>query len=276
MNQKSITDLDAVQSLAHDLKGPLSSACSWVDMIQHQGALNEVQMHSLERALQALERATDMVKNMLALTQLDGDLARSAVDLGGLLKESIELFQPQIQQRRIEVTCRMPDAPVVIHADEVLIRRVVDNLLHNAIKFNREGGRVRITVSDHGAMVRVDVKDNGPGIPIEEQLFVFERFYRGVDHRRAKDRGSGMGLAICKVIVEQHDGQIWLESELGRGSTFSFELPLAGDHRVALNRDSVAGDLMRGDEASESADGVDDNQQESSEFHDAESRHDEV
>lgn len=276
MSRNTITELDAVESLAHDLKGPVAAARSWVDFIQHQGALNKQQLESMNRALQSLDKAAAMITDMLALTQMDGDLRRSAVDLGAALEQCIELLQPRAAERDVHLQWHRPAVPVVIYADEVLVKRLLDNLVQNAIKFNREGGEVRVVVSDHGAFVRVDVQDSGPGIPIEEQLFVFDRFYRGMDHRRARERGSGMGLAICKMIVDKHQGRIWLESTPGKGSTFSFVLPSATDHMVAGQNQGNHADLMRGDEASESADGVDDNQQESSEYPDSESRHDEV
>lgn len=273
MNKNVVTELDAVESLAHDLKAPLAVARSWVDIMQHAGPLNTDQSEALDKALQSLDRATDMIVNMLALTHPNDDLKLVPLDLGAALRQCVELLQPQAVERGIDVYCHLPHLPVIIQADESLMRRLLDNLLHNAIKFNHEGGTVEASVSYQGAFVRVDVQDDGPGVPADEQPLIFDRFYRGVKHRRARNRGSGMGLAICKTIVEQHGGSIWLESAPGQGSCFSFKLPIRPDH--APQRRSAL-DLMRGDEASESADGVDDDHQESAENPDAESRHDEV
>jgi len=112
-----------------------------------------------------------------------------------------------------------------VRADERKVRQVVLNLLSNAIKFTPEGGRIQVRAMPVGGSVEVSVTDTGVGIAPEDQEAVFEEF-RQVGSSAAKQEGTGLGLALCRKFVELHGGRIWVQSELGRGSTFTFTLPL--------------------------------------------------
>jgi two-component system sensor histidine kinase KdpD len=107
-----------------------------------------------------------------------------------------------------------------------MIRRVLINLLENAIKYTRTGGRISVAARKTGEDLAVSVSDNGPGIPAGEQKAIFGKFAR--IHREGHPKGLGLGLAFCRLAVEAHGGKIWVESEQGKGSTFFFTLPLAG------------------------------------------------
>jgi signal transduction histidine kinase len=125
----------------------------------------------------------------------------------------------------VDVKVRFPGAVPPVLADRERIQEVVLNLLDNAVKYSPRGQRIRVTGKVTDDSVTVNVSDRGQGIPLREQKRIFERFQRleGADVRRTQ--GAGLGLYICRAIVEAHGGQLWVHSELGRGSTFSFSLP---------------------------------------------------
>ena len=110
---------------------------------------------------------------------------------------------------------------------------VLDNLVSNAVKFTMPGGRVRVRIQDKGEFVMVSVSDDGIGIPPEDREKVFERFYRAGNRSQVNAPGTGLGLAIAREVVDKHGGKIWLESELGKGTTFHFVVPAAGREREA-------------------------------------------
>ena len=117
--------------------------------------------------------------------------------------------------------------------DERWLHLVLDNLISNAIKFTHPGGRVRVRVQDKGEFVMVSVSDDGIGIPLDDREKVFERFYRAGNRSEVNAPGTGLGLAIAREVVDKHGGKIWLESELGKGTTFHFVIPASGREREA-------------------------------------------
>jgi len=136
--------------------------------------------------------------------------------------EALEILRvPESISVRLEV----PDCAIFARIDKDRIKEVLLNILENAITYTRPGGIVTLRVCVSGSDVQVDVSDTGPGIEPEEQEKVFEKFYRAKNQQGRKAKGSGLGLTIAKKIVEAHGGRIWVQSEPGRGSTFSFTLP---------------------------------------------------
>jgi signal transduction histidine kinase len=150
----------------------------------------------------------------------------SAVDMRNLVMETIRMVEPLRGQRKLAITS--PDEMEAIAGDTHLIRRVLQNLIGNALKFtDKDKGIItvciEITAKDK---MRVSVVDNGNGILLEHREKVFDKFYQIAAHKQSKGHSTGLGLAFCKLAVEAHGGKIGLESEMGTGSTFWFELPL--------------------------------------------------
>jgi signal transduction histidine kinase len=122
----------------------------------------------------------------------------------------------------------VPEPSVLVWADRDKVTQVLMNLIGNAIKFTPSDGTIDVsTVNDRRGWVRVSIRDAGPGVPTSEQEKIFEKFYQATQNGGPKPKGTGLGLAISKALVELHGGKIWVESEPGRGSTFSFTLPLS-------------------------------------------------
>jgi signal transduction histidine kinase len=143
-------------------------------------------------------------------------------DVAQIAREAANRFTPVLRARTLR--CEMAPTPVLVSCDANVIRRILENLISNSLKFTKSDGTIRINVRRNGADVTVSVSDNGEGIPPDEQEHVFEKF--GQTHSGGKHRHStGLGLAFCRLAVEAHHGKIGVESEPGKGSTFWFTLP---------------------------------------------------
>ena len=156
----------------------------------------------------------------------DPDQANEILDSIGLDQKDGEGYRLRTdngERLRIELTATVP-AFVLYDQHAEMIRRVLINLLENAIKYSRTEGKISVTLERVENDMRVGVQDNGPGIPKEDQTRVFEKFARV--QRKGRPKGLGLGLAFCRLAVEAHDGRIWVESEPGQGSTFYFTLPI--------------------------------------------------
>jgi two-component system phosphate regulon sensor histidine kinase PhoR len=150
-------------------------------------------------------------------------LQKERVRLRTLLEEARETWQPMALLRRIKITTEGEDAEVL--GDPVALRRVFMNLVENAVKYNREGGLVKLSLGRVNGAVQVSISDTGIGIPPEHVPKLFQRFFR-VDKARSRDSGgAGLGLAICKSFIASHEGKINVASTPGEGTTFTVELP---------------------------------------------------
>jgi signal transduction histidine kinase len=184
---------------------------------------------TLQVMLQQSERLSRLVDQLLDLSRLEsGDipLDREPVNLCSLVAEV--LSEVQVSTRRLVLTRNeVPASLPHVFADRERVHQVLFNLLDNAVRFSSEDGTVTVSARPTGTWCEVSVTDTGPGISNEHLPFLFERFYRA-DHSRSRgEGGTGIGLAIARSVVEAHGGRIWAESVVGKGSVFTFSLPLA-------------------------------------------------
>jgi signal transduction histidine kinase len=149
------------------------------------------------------------------------------VEIGPLAAEVLSEIEVARARAGVAVEVRVPEGLPPAMADRERIHQVLFNLVDNALRFTPPGGRVTLSAEAQDRAVRVRVEDTGVGIPPEHLPYLFERFYRADAARSRGDGGTGIGLAICRSVVEAHGGRIWAESEPGRGSVFTFELPAA-------------------------------------------------
>jgi two-component system phosphate regulon sensor histidine kinase PhoR len=220
-----------VANVSHELKSPLTSIRSLTDALL-SGAIEEGE--TARRFLGLIEedavRLTRLIEDLLALSQIESGgvpLRVTVVDLRRHVQSVLEALAPAIEQGGLAVEVDLPDSSLV-SADPDRLRQVLTNLVDNAIKYNRPGGRIRVRQEREGLSLRVFVVDTGIGIPERDLRRIFERFYR-VDKARSRELGgTGLGLSIVKHIVEAHGGTVHVTSRLGEGSTFSFTLPVAG------------------------------------------------
>jgi PAS domain S-box-containing protein len=235
---------DFLATVSHELRTPLTSILGFASVIHSKlqaivfPALDPDQpklqktIQKIEQNLQIIvaeaERLTDLINDVLDIAKMEsGNLEWSLEPqpLLPVLQRAITTVEPLFSQKAIPLqTAFPPDLPLV-RMDENRILQVLLNLLSNAIKFTHQGV-VRCGVEQREAVLQVTVADNGPGIPALEQAKIFDPFYQGGNVLTNKPQGTGLGLPICRQIIEHHGGQIWVESQLGQGSQFHFTLPL--------------------------------------------------
>jgi two-component system, OmpR family, phosphate regulon sensor histidine kinase PhoR len=222
------TRRELIGNISHEFRTPLAGIKAMVETLR-DGAVDDKEAATdfLGRIDSEVDRLTQLVAELTELSRIEtgkAELKKEQVNLNHLAEEVISRLSSQAERQNLSVSgdfaADLPSVP----ADKDRVRQVITNLLHNAIKFTRPGGKIKVTTRTLPDSVVVDIADTGVGIPREELARIFERFYKG-DKSRAGE-GTGMGLAIAKHVVEAHGGSIWVQSEEGKGSTFSFSLPL--------------------------------------------------
>lgn len=219
-------------NLTHDLKAPLGSVQGYVKLLLsgRAGPVAEPQREHLKQIQQGAQILRDFVDNLLDLAGLESNrmpLERKPLDLRDLADSVLRLLKVQADEFHVWLETRLPPDLPQVEGDEKQIRRVLTNLLYNALKFTPAGGRIIVSASENRGDIALSVEDTGCGIPKERLPGMFTKFYKipeTMNHLRTPP-GAGLGLAISKGIVEAHGGKIGVESELGRGSKFTFTIP---------------------------------------------------
>ncbi|MGQ0505679.1 MAG: ATP-binding response regulator, partial [Myxococcaceae bacterium] len=223
-------------NLNHDLRSPLTVVMGGLSSILSDQSFGKGtrQRHFLELALRSAARLEAMINDMLELSRIDagmGKLELSRVDLREQIRNLVQVSEPYGHGLKLELRAEVPERPLYLDVDADKLERVLMNLLFNACKFTRPGTVVMVSAKEEDDGVVMSVRDEGTGIPKDDCARIFDRFYRtGTDEsRRAK--GTGLGLAVVKEFVELHRGRVWVESELGVGSSFFVWIPkgLAAD-----------------------------------------------
>ena len=220
-------------NVSHELKTPLFTVQSYI-LTLLDGALKDkaVRKKYLERASKGVERLIVIVQDLDMISKLEvGDLNlnKESFDIVELLQNVFDLFEMQAQKKGITLTFDTAyNQPIMVTADRERIQQVITNLIVNSIKYGKQDGTTEVSVEDLiQNKVIVRVTDNGEGIEQENLTRLFERFFRVDKSGSRKEGGSGLGLAIVKHILEAHDEKIYVESELGVGSEFSFTLEMS-------------------------------------------------
>ncbi|HEV2390851.1 MAG TPA: ATP-binding protein [Verrucomicrobiae bacterium] len=236
-----------VADASHELRTPLTVLRGEIETMVREPQLTDESRERLGSALEEVERLTNIVEGLFAISRLDaGEAAAEWVkfDLALLATSTADQMSLLAEDKRIEVTCAAPSA-VWVQGDRARMKQVIVNLLDNAIKYTPEGGAVHLSVGMQNAKAMLEVVDNGPGIPPEVLPRIFERFFR-VDQARSRDQGgAGLGLSIVKSICTAHHGRVEASSSPGQGSRFRVELPLVpansnSKHNHHEHRDSQA------------------------------------
>ncbi len=217
--------------LAHELRSYLTPVGAYIGTIK-LGELGEVsseQKQKLEEASKKLDKIDQLVEDTLDLSRMEADrvkLSSESIFLPDMIDEIVGDFEPEIDDKNHQLVTDISEDVPVIEGDPRLLEKVFSNLISNAIQYTPEDGRIEVEVSQaRNNGVHFKVKDTGIGIPEEEQDKIFEKFYRVKENSNDEPRGLGMGLAMAKHFVELHGGEIWVESDVGEGSTFHVKLP---------------------------------------------------
>lgn len=238
LKQREIDELKKLESfrkefladVSHELKTPIFAAQGFIHTLM-DGAIKDKNVRNkfLKKSAKSLSRLDKLVRDLLAISQMEAGTIKmnfSHFNLYNLIQEVLDSMESKAGKKSLKLafTKNCPKN-VYVYADKHKIYQVILNLVSNGIKYNREGeGRVEINLIPGKETVRVEVSDDGPGISREDQKRIFERFYR-VDKSRSKDLGgTGLGLSIVKHILESHNQNIEVKSDLGLGSTFYFNL----------------------------------------------------
>ncbi len=220
-----------VSTVSHEFRTPLTSMNMGLSMVINEdtGELNEEQHELLEAAYEDVERLTELVNDLLDLSKIESgkiEMGFDKVDINDIIEKTLNPFHKQAEEKEIELKFKQSEDNVFAHADPSKISWVISNLVGNALRY-ADQGKIEVDAEIKGRRVLVSVADNGPGIPKEYQSKIFEKFVRAGNDKEEKS-GTGLGLAIAKEIITAHNGRIWVDSEEGEGSTFSFYIPRYG------------------------------------------------
>ncbi|NOX97357.1 MAG: GAF domain-containing sensor histidine kinase [Nitrospirae bacterium] len=221
---------ELVSTVSHELRTPLTSIKEAISLVLERavGEINAEQEKFLRMAAKNVDRLVNLTESLLDLSRVEAgkaEMRRALVDVSGIADEVVASLKMQADGKKITLRNHCPDGLPRIYADRESLIQVFTNLLSNALKFTPEGGDVMIAGEDTGEDLRIDVIDTGAGIPADKFEIIFDK-YAQLDKSFLKgEKGAGLGLAIAKDIVKSHKGDIWVESELGKGSKFSFTLP---------------------------------------------------
>ncbi|MBI3600693.1 MAG: GAF domain-containing sensor histidine kinase [Nitrospinae bacterium] len=236
--------------VSHDLRTPLTSILSFSDLflMERFGGLTEKQKWAIEIINRSGQHLLSLINDLLDLAKIEAggvDLSLTKIKLGKVINDSVTAMQFNAHAKKIEITLNMPDTEPETMADWIKLYQVMNNLIGNAIKFTHESGGIKIGLKYNppfpplekgagrpsegwvGGFAEVSVADTGQGIAKEDIPHIFDKFRQTKTKATRGEKGSGLGLAIAKNLIELHGGRIWVESEIGKGTTFYFTIPIS-------------------------------------------------
>lgn len=220
-----------VATVSHDLRSPLTFMRGYATMLPMTGSLNEKQKDYVNKILGGINQMSTLVDDVLDLGRLEAgvDLVFGQVNirelLVGIVKEHIQPARAAGIALKLEMPAKLP----LVRADVALIRQAVTNLVNNALKYAPDSKEIIVSAAHEEGEIVIGVRDQGPGISKQDQLRLFEKFYRVHERGQPVVKGSGLGLSIVKTVAERHGGRAWCQSKVGEGSVFYIALPVDGD-----------------------------------------------
>jgi signal transduction histidine kinase len=239
---------DYFSMLVHDLRGPLVGIAGFTEMLLTDTVVKKTRQEILQIMMESCNYMKSIIDDILDLSKLEAEYVKlntKEIDLLEVVKRAVARLRPLLAKKSLTFVMKPVSSSIRITADAKKLEQVIDNLVGNAIKFTMIGGRITLTttyiecpqqdlvsrgISD--PVVLVSITDTGPGIPAKEIASLFEKYRQTSGNSHITLKGTGLGLAICRSIVEAHGGVIWVESQEGIGSTFSFALPLGKKKEV--------------------------------------------
>jgi PAS domain S-box-containing protein len=216
-------------TMSHELRTPLNAIIGFSDLLAEQtvGPLTPKQARFVEHIKESSGHLLNLINDILDLSKIEAgrlELKHEVFEMDVAANEVLSNIRPLATLKRIQLATEL-ETELTVCADRTRMTQILYNLLSNAIKFTPEEGRVRLAAKSEDSLVWVSVLDTGVGIPREEQAAIFEPFHQLIAHPNGIREGTGLGLSITKLLVEQHGGRIWVESEPAKGSRFHFTVP---------------------------------------------------
>ncbi len=229
LEEKDRRKSEYVLRVSHDIKEHLAAVQSCLEPVASgiTGGLNSGQKDLLWRAVERTNKLLFFVKALLEITRikLSKNIGMEYFSLKKTVDNAIALVEEKARVKGMEIVLRMDPGIDMIYGAEIYIEETIANLLANAVKYTAENGKISLDIKDGPETLLIQVSDTGIGIPKDEIPRLFNEFYRATNARKTQREGTGLGLAIARQVVERHNGKIWVESEEGKGSTFSIILP---------------------------------------------------
>lgn len=226
---------DFVMTISHELRTPLSVIKGYNDLLRMNAGYVAADhranfLHHLNSINKYIDDLLDLIEKMLDLTQINAGalgIDRERINLSQVIETETNEWRERMAEKDLTYQVHLPDQALWIEGDENRLARVIHNLLKNAYNYTLPGGTVEVSVQQLPQQVQINIRDTGVGISKRDQPFLFSRFYRAIHAEGTYEiGGAGLGLFLSRAIVEAHGGQIWFESEVKQGSTFSFTLPM--------------------------------------------------
>ena len=220
---------DQIADVVHELRTPLTSIVGYSKLLLTTQLDEKTTKQFVEVINREAMRLGGMVNDFLDLARLESGRARLTyvpVDMKKVIEETVAVIRPQAEERGLELLVDVPPTLPPITGDEKRMQQVMLNLASNAVKYNREGGSIRIVAEASEESLKIAVKDTGRGVRPEDMDKLFDKFRR-IEESEGSAKGTGLGLPITKQLIELHEGEMQVTSEWGEGSTFAFTLPIA-------------------------------------------------
>jgi signal transduction histidine kinase len=217
---------DFISNVSHEIQSPLTSISGFAALLKSDSLTKQQREHYIEVIETESKRLSKLSDNLLKLSALESEnmpLLLSDFRLDKQIEHTILILEPQWVMKNIDIDAEFEK--ISIHADDDLLGQVWINLIHNAVKFTPENGLIKIKLYQNDCQIVCHITDNGVGISKEDQIHIFERFFKVDKSRDRSLGGNGLGLSLCKKIIELHSGQITMGSELGKGTKFIVTLP---------------------------------------------------
>lgn len=216
-------------NMSHELRSPLHTIIGFAELLAEEleGPLNEKQQRFIDHIHKDSLHLLELINDVLDLSKIESgrlELQREAFNIAAVMEEALSSLRSRAAAKSIEIEI---EVSMVVFADRLRFKQILHNLLTNAVKFTPKNGRVWVTARGREGFAEISVADNGIGITEDQHQVIFDKFYQVNAATKGGYEGTGLGLAITKRLVEQHGGRIWLKSQLGKGSCFTFTIPIA-------------------------------------------------
>jgi len=217
---------DFVTTVSHDLRSPLTAVLGYVNLLDRVGPLTDQQTDFIQQIRISVKQMNTLISDLLDLGKIEAgfDTQKEPLDTNRLIERVMSDIRPQAEAKHQELSHRIPAPLPSLFGNPLRLRQMLSNLVENAIKYTPETGRIQVEAYAEGDFVVLSIADTGIGIPPADLPYVFDKFFRS-DNASLSHEGTGLGLSIVKSIVENHGGRVWVNSQPGKGTTFTVMLP---------------------------------------------------